>query len=103
MKLFIKILLFVFVALVTNVNVTSATITFPNIQETTTSFSFHKKIPKTVCKVIENELANYCQNEGDLVDYRNRAADSVAEAAKGGNNGIRALSRIYETCSRVRG
>lgn len=72
MKLFIKILLFILVALVVNVNVTSATITFPNIQVKATSLSFHKEIPRNVLKVIENDLANCCQNESDLVDYKDK-------------------------------
>lgn len=58
MKLFIKILMCVFVVLVTNVEVVSAIITFPNIQETTTSFSFQNEIPKTIYKVIKIDLAN---------------------------------------------
>lgn len=49
-----KIWLFVFVALVTNVKVTSATITFPDIQETTTSSSFYLgTLAKTVSKFSE--------------------------------------------------
>lgn len=72
MKLFIKILLFVFFTLVAKVKVTSATITFPHIQEETVYSSFQTEIlPKTFFKVIENDLANCCQNEQDLVDYNN--------------------------------
>ncbi len=56
MKLFIKILLFVLVALVTN-EVESATILFANIQEITT-LSFQEKISKMIYNVIENDLAN---------------------------------------------
>jgi len=82
MKLFIKILLFVFVALITNVKV-SATITFPSIQETTISFSFQNKTPKTSFKVTENGLANCCQNEQNLVDYRDWGVGVEAIAAKG--------------------
>ncbi|HLW29292.1 MAG TPA: hypothetical protein VKX29_00420 [Brumimicrobium sp.] len=67
MKLFVKILLFVF--LIANVNITSAAITFPNIHKATASLSFHKEIPETAFKFIENDLANCCQNEQDLVDY----------------------------------
>ncbi|WP_136403943.1 hypothetical protein [Flavobacterium sp. WV_118_3] len=47
MNLFIKLLLFVFVALVTNVKVMGAAITFPNIQERTNSNLFHTQIAKT--------------------------------------------------------
>lgn len=83
-----KIWIFVFVALVNNVKVTSATITFPDIQETTTPSSFHKEIPKTVFKVIENDLANCCQNEQDLVDYRNWGVDVEVVAAKVGYSTI---------------
>lgn len=93
MKLFIKILLFVFVAFVTNVKVASATITFSNIQETTTSFSFQNETPKTIYKVIENDLANCCQNGNDLVDYRNRGERLEANAAKGGSNILLNTSR----------
>lgn len=64
MKLFIKITLFVLVALVANVKVTSAAITFSNIQETTTFLSFHTKIvAKAVFKILENDLENCRQNE----------------------------------------
>lgn len=60
MKLLIKILLFVLVALIANVKVTSATIAFPNTQQVTgTSFSFHKEIAKTVYNVFENDLVFY--------------------------------------------
>ncbi len=71
MKLLIKILLFVFVVLIVNVRVMSAAITFPNIQETTTSFSFHKETSKIVSNVDENDIKNCCQNGRYLVDYRN--------------------------------
>lgn len=72
MKLFVKILLVVF-ALVTNVEVVRASITFFNIQEITTSFSFQNKTPKISFKITENDLANSCKNEWDLVVYRNCA------------------------------
>ncbi len=45
MRLFIKILLFLFVSLVTNVKATAYS-------------SLHTEIAKTVGKVIENDLAN---------------------------------------------
>ncbi|MEJ7677492.1 MAG: hypothetical protein WKG06_06395 [Segetibacter sp.] len=48
MKLFIRILLFVFVALVTNMKIASAAITFPNIQKAATSLSFHNETPRTL-------------------------------------------------------
>lgn len=72
MKLLIKILLFVFVSLIANVKVTSATITFSKIQEKTSSNLFHAQIAKTELKFSENDLANCCQNGNDLVLYRNR-------------------------------
>jgi hypothetical protein len=84
MKLFIKILLFVLVSLITNVNVASAAITFPNIQEATISFSFHTEIPKSVFKAIENGIINCCQNGKDLLDYRNWGIGVEAKAAKTG-------------------
>jgi hypothetical protein len=82
MKLSIKILLFVFVALVFNVNITSAAIAFPNIQKATASPLFHVKTQKTVVGIIENYLVNYCQNGNDLVDYRNRGTGIETVAAK---------------------
>jgi hypothetical protein len=82
MKLFVKILLFVSVALVTNVKVTSAAITFSNIQEVTTSLSFQNETPKTIYKVIKNDEANCCKNGNDLVDYGNRGKGIEAVAAK---------------------
>lgn len=69
MKLLVKILLFVFVALVTNVEVVNASIAFPNIQQTTTTLSFYGKPPKIVVGVIENNLANCCKNDCYSVDY----------------------------------
>lgn len=93
MKLFLKILLFVFVALIANVNATSASITFPNIQEATTSFSFQNETPKTIYNLIENNLADCCQNGQDLVDYRNRGTGFEVNAAKGGTQ---AVEGIYE-------
>jgi|GEM_PF-7039263 len=54
MKLLIKILLFVFVALVTNVKVTSAIIPFTNIQKVTASYSFH--IIESYQKLISKSL-----------------------------------------------
>src|SRR5690606_5650232 len=86
MKLFLKILLFVFVSLIANVNVVSAATTSTDIQEITTSSSFHTEIPKTVFKVIENDLANCCQNEQYLVDYRSWGISVIGNAAKGGTN-----------------
>lgn len=71
MKLLIKILLFVFHALVTNVTVISATPTSPHIQEATTFLSFNGETQKTVVRIIENDLVNCCENEQNLVDYRN--------------------------------
>lgn len=56
----IKALLFILVAFVTNVKVTSATITFPNIQKARVYSLFHKEILKTVLKVIEDDLTNCC-------------------------------------------
>lgn len=70
MKLILKILLFVFIALIANVKAVSAATTFTDIQTTTVSFSFHKEIPETDFKVIKNDLVNCCQNGNDLVDYR---------------------------------
>jgi hypothetical protein len=62
MRLFIKILLLVFVAFIANVNATNA-IVFTN---TTNSFLSHKEMTETAFKVIKNDLANCCQNEQGL-------------------------------------
>lgn len=83
MKLFVKIFLFVFVALIANVKVISAAITFPSIQEATTSFSFYKEIPKTALRFIENDFADTCKSRDDLVYYKNRDTGIEAKAAKG--------------------
>ncbi len=83
MKLFIKILLFVFVSLVTNVEVVNASIIFPNVHKITISFSSQNTIAKTSFKVTENDLANSCKNEWDLVDYRDWGKGIEAVAAKG--------------------
>jgi len=53
MKLVIKIFLFVFVSLITNVNIVSAAIARPNIHETTTSFSFKKKYREMISKSLK--------------------------------------------------
>lgn len=82
MRLFIKILLFVFVALITNVKVISAATTFIDIQKVTTSFSILDETPEIDFKVIENDLANCCQNGQDLVDYRNWVTSIEVVAAK---------------------
>ena len=48
-------------------------------------FSVDLKIKEeTNFKVIENDLANYCQNGQDLVDYRNEGIGVETVAAKGG-------------------
>lgn len=83
MNLFIRILLFVFVTLVTNVNVVSAGIPFINIQEKTNSNLFHSQIAKTEFKFSENDLANSCKNEWVLVDYRDWGKGIEGKAAKG--------------------
>lgn len=94
MKLFIKIFLFVFVALVVNVNVTRATtILSVNIQKATTSFSFQNETPKTIYKVIENDLANCCQSEQYLVTYRERGIGVEVDAAKGGTTVYTSVSK----------
>lgn len=63
MKLFVKILLSVLVALIANMKVVSATITFSNIHEKTNSNLFHIQIAKTEFKFSENDLVNCCQNQ----------------------------------------
>lgn len=55
MNLFVKILLFVLVALIANLKVVSAGIPFTNIQKATFSLSFPKDIPETAFKFIEND------------------------------------------------
>lgn len=87
MRIFIKILLFVLVSFITNV--VSATTTFTSLQTVTVSFSFHKEITKSVFKVIENDLTNCCQNEENIVAYRNWGAGVKAVAAKGGTSAAR--------------
>lgn len=69
MKFFIKILLF-FVVLVTNVKVVSAIIAFPNIQKKPNSNIFHPQVSKPEFKFSENNLANCCQKEQNLLAYR---------------------------------
>jgi hypothetical protein len=47
--------------------------------------------PETVVGIIENDLANCCQNGWDLVDYRNWGKGIEAVAAKTGltfNKGV---------------
>lgn len=89
MKLLLKILLFVLVALINNVKVMSATITITNIQEATISLSFHTKIvTKSVFKISENDLVFSCKNEQDLVNYRNWATNVRAVAVKTGGNWV---------------
>lgn len=83
MKLFLKILLFVFVTLIANMEVVNASISFINIHETTTSFSFQNETPKTIYKVIKNYEANCCENEQDLVDYRSWGIGVIGNATKG--------------------
>ncbi len=68
MKLFIKILLFVFTTFVTNVVVANA-FTSVDFQQSTISNSFHTQIAKREFKFPKNDLANCCQNGQDLVSY----------------------------------
>jgi hypothetical protein len=87
MKLFIKILSFVFVALIANAKVVvSAPLAFTDILQITTSSSFHRETQETVPKVIANNLINSCQNEPNLVDFRNLAKCSEVYAANTGEN-----------------
>ncbi len=80
---FIRILLFGLAVFIANVNAESATIAFPNV----TSYSpFHTEIPKTVLKVIENDLMNCCKNERNLVYYRDWGKRIEGKAAKGGGS-----------------
>lgn len=53
MNLFIKILLFVLVALIANLKVVTAGIPFINIQKATFSLSFHKDILETAFKSLK--------------------------------------------------
>jgi hypothetical protein len=71
MKLFVKILLVVLISFVGTIKVASANLTFTDIQEPTTSYSFHREISEIDFKDIKNDLVNCCQNGQDLVDYRN--------------------------------
>ncbi len=65
MKLFIKMLLFIFVAFFTNEEVTSAIISFTHIHKITApySLSYHGKLPEINFKVIESDSTNCCKNE----------------------------------------
>ncbi len=69
--------------IVTNVEVVNASIIFPNVHEIAISFSSQNTIAKTSFKVTENDLANSCKNEWDLVDYRDWGKGIEAVAAKG--------------------
>ncbi|MCZ2101159.1 MAG: hypothetical protein LC107_06445 [Chitinophagales bacterium] len=82
MNLFVKILLFILVALVVNVNITNATTIFTSTQETTTSISFHKDKFKKTFKAYENNLANCYQSGRNLVDYKKWGKVVEADAAK---------------------
>jgi hypothetical protein len=84
MKWFTKVLLFVFVALIANLKAVNAITTSADIQKATTSFSFHKEIPETDFKIIENELINTCKSESDLLVYRSLVSSSNHTATKGG-------------------
>lgn len=86
MKLLFKILLFVFVIFQTNISEAKTVVFADVISETDFSNTFNlEKIKIELQNVIsENDLANSCKNEQDLVDYRNRGAGIEAVAAKGG-------------------
>jgi len=68
---FIGMILFVLTALVLSVNTTNAAITSLYVQEKAPSLFFHNDISQIAFNVIENDLENCCQNEQDLVDYKN--------------------------------
>jgi len=91
MKWFTKVLLFVFVALIANLKAVNAITTSADIQKATTSFSFHKEIPETDFKIIENDLINTCKSESDLLVYRSLVSSSNAKATKEGLANSRAL------------
>jgi len=85
MRLFIKILMPVFIARITNESIIGAITTFSHIQkEVTTFLSFNGETQKKVVGIIEDDLANCCQNEQNLVDYRNWTAGIKAIAAMRG-------------------
>jgi len=85
-------------------NVASEAITFPNIQETTTSFLFQNETPKTIYKGIKNDEANCYKNGSDLVDYRNRCKGVEAVAAKGGTTVIgETMDRVVDAAAKIPG
>jgi len=59
----VRILLLGLVVLIANMNATSVTIAFPNVPNVTSCSSFYTEIPKTVLKVIENDLV-LCSQSG---------------------------------------
>lgn len=88
---FIGMKLFVLNALVLSVNTTNAAVTSPYVQEKVPTFLFHNEISQIAFNVIENNLENCCQNERNLIAYRNWAVSHVAIAAKGGTTVFRAV------------
>lgn len=98
MKLFIKILLFVFVVFIANVKVVNA---FTPVDFPTTSNSFHKEIPEIGFKVIFNDFENCCQSEQKLVDYRNWDKRVEATVAKTGTQGIKSLGAAAKGFSKI--
>lgn len=81
----ISILAILFVSIFANVKSANATIIIADIQNATSSFSFHIEIPKTVFKISGNVLTHCCQNGQNLVDYRDKGEGVKTVAAKGGS------------------
>lgn len=63
--------MFVFITFFDKANATHTSISFLNIQEITTFFSFLCEVTKTIYKVIGSDEVNRSRNELDFVDYRN--------------------------------
>jgi len=97
MKFFLKILFFFITLFQTNI-VEAKIFVLENIISSATFFTTlnsEKSSVELESIFSENELANTCKSEGDLVAYRNWSISSNADAAKAGAN-IKYLGRMED-------
>jgi len=86
MKLLLKILFFLLAIFCTNISEAKIFVLDDRISETVFSNAFNSENSKVVLQreLSGSDFTNTCKSERDLVDYRNLAISSKADAAKGG-------------------
>jgi hypothetical protein len=95
MKLLFKILFFVLAIFQTNICEANVLVFNLVVSEVTSSnaFNFGKSNAELEIVFLENDFANTCKSERDLIDYRNWAISFEVVATKGG---AKTVEGIYE-------